>query len=205
MIESIQVDPKIRLRNPKHLINAPVVIRVHDISEEAVTPFAEQVSAAHDTGQPIIPIVIDSLGGDLYAMWAMIDILEGSSLPVATIIEGKAMSAAAALFVCGTDGYRFVGPHSSLMIHDVSSEEVGGKPHEMKVNAEETERLNRNMYEYMEGKIGKRKGYLWKLAQKQARADWYLTPEEAVRHHIANHIKIPTLRTKITVETTLDF
>jgi ATP-dependent protease ClpP protease subunit len=204
MIETVTIDPRIKVRAAKDLIWQPRAIHVTEIEEAQVKPFADYVSEAVEAGMPVLPVVIDTLGGDLYALFAMADILDSVHIPVATIIAGKAMSAGAALFCCGTNGHRYIGPHASLMIHDVSSEEVSGKPHEMKVGAEETERLNTLMYEFMERKIGKRRGYLLKLAQKRGHADWYLSPEEAVKLGLANHIKIPTVTTKVTVETVIE-
>ena len=204
MIEIVTIDPRIKVRAAKDLLWQPRVHRVNEMNEGSAKALADYVSEAHDAQLPVIPIMIDTLGGDLYALFAMADTLASAKVPIATIITGKGMSAGAALFCCGTNGYRYIGPHASLMIHDVSSEEVSGKPHEMRADAEETDRLNSLMYEFMERKIGKRRGYLVKLAQKRGHADWYVTPEEAVRLGIANHIKTPTLTTTITVETTLE-
>jgi ATP-dependent Clp protease, protease subunit len=203
MIEIVTIDPRIKVRAAKDLIWQPRVHRVTELSEASVKPLADYVSEAHDARLPVIPIVIDTLGGDPYALFAMADILASCQVPIATIILGKGMSAGAALFCCGTSGWRYIAPHALLMIHDVTSEEVSGKPHEMKADAEETDRLNKLMYEFMERKIGKRQGYLLKHAQKRGHADWYITPEEAVKHGIANHIKVPTFTTNVTVETTL--
>ena len=205
MIESFLIDTKIRVRDPKDLLVLPRVIRITTIDEEGASRLTKEVSLAHQAEQSILPVVIDSEGGEIYSLWTMVDTLESSEIPIATIVTGKAMSAAVALFCCGAPGYRFIGPHATLMIHDVSSEEVGGKSQEMKANAEETDRLNKQLYEFMEQRIGKRKGHLWRLAQKNARADLYLTPEEAVKHGIADHIKVPTFKTTVTVEVKLEF
>lgn len=203
MIASTFIDPLVKVRDASQLLVMPRVIRVTAFDEDAARKFANEVSAAHQTGQPILPVVIDSYGGDPYALWSMVDVLLTAEIPVATIIEGKAMSCGAVLFTCGEKGYRFIAPNATLMIHDVSSEDVGGKAEEVKVDALETDRLNKKMYAFMEARIGKPKGYLWKLAQERSRTDWYLSPRDAVKHGLANKIGIPTFKTEVKVEVTL--
>lgn len=210
MLQFIDMDPRILIRevedaHPARLINVPRIIRVTDFDEEAVEAFSYHVSAAHRTGQPCIPIVIDSPGGEVYSLWAMVDILDKASLPIVTIIEGKAMSCGAALFTCGAEGMRFIGPNATLMIHDVATFSGGGKSEDIKADAKETERLNKKLYNFMEARTGRRKGSLWKMVQDRGRADWYLTPQEAVKFGLANHIKVPAFRTTVTVETTLEY
>src|SRR5580698_9660787 len=99
MIETIVIDPRIKVRVGRDLLNAETrVIHVADIDDAMVKPFTDAVSEAHASGQPILPIVINSGGGDLYALFAIADVLESSKIPIATIVTGKAMSAGAALF-----------------------------------------------------------------------------------------------------------
>lgn len=203
MISSVSIDPLIKVRSVQNLLVAPRTIRVTAFDEEAAEIFAKEMSLAHQTGQPIIPIVIDSYGGDLYSLWAMVEVIQAASVPIATIVEGKAMSCGALLFTCGTQGHRYIGPHSTLMLHDVASWEVGGKAEDIKVDSAEIDRLNRKVYSFIESNISKPKGYFWKMAQQRSRTDWYLTPREAVRLGFANKIGIPRLRTQVKVTITL--
>ena len=80
------------------LNRSPVIIRVNKFDEKSAQEFSEKMSDAHNTGQPVIPIVIDSYGGQVYSLMAMISEIEHAELPVATIVEGKAMSCGAILF-----------------------------------------------------------------------------------------------------------
>ena len=43
------------------LRSSPVVIRVNKFDEDSAKEFAQQMSLAQSTGQPVIPIIIDSL------------------------------------------------------------------------------------------------------------------------------------------------
>lgn len=200
MIESVEIDPRIRVRDASKLLLGPQVIRVRSFDEEGVHHFAHEMNLAHQTGQSFIPLIIDSFGGDVYAFFSMLDILNTAKVPVATIVEGKAMSCGAALFTCGTEGFRFMGPNATLMLHDVSWDEASGKSEEIRVGAKETDRLNKKMWRIMEKNIRQPAGYLWTLVQERGRTDWYMNAKEAQRHNIANHIRIPALRTAVRVE-----
>ena len=103
--------------------------------------FLSLINKAQNSGQPVIPVIIDSYGGQVYSLMSMISDIKHSKIPVATIVQGKAMSCGAILFSFGTEGYRYMDPDATLMIHDVSSMEIG-KVEEIKASAEETERLN---------------------------------------------------------------
>ena len=113
----------------------PVVIRVNKFDEKAAQDFSKDVARAQNTGQPVLPIIIDSYGGQVYSLMSMISDIQHSRLPVATIVQGKAMSCGAILFSFGVDGMRYMDPDATVMIHDVSSM-AWGKVEEVKVSAQ---------------------------------------------------------------------
>ena len=120
------------------LKKSPIIIRVNKFDEEAAKKFDHEIAIAHNTGQKVIPVVIDSYGGQVYSLMSMIGSISGSELPVATIVEGKAMSCGAILFSFGEQGLRFMDPNATLMIHDVSSGMLG-KVEELKADVQEAE------------------------------------------------------------------
>ena len=99
----------------------PVIIRVNKFDEESAKEFTDLMSRAQNTGQSVIPLVIDSYGGQVYSLMAMISAIKASRVPVATIIEGKAMSCGAILFSFGAEGKRYMDPDATLMIQDRKS------------------------------------------------------------------------------------
>ena len=119
----------------------PVIIRVNKFNEESAKKFSDEIGQAHNTGQKVIPVVIDSYGGQVYSLMSMIGAIKHSEIPVATIVEGKAMSCGAVLFTFGEEGMRFMDPNATVMIHDVSSMDWG-KVEELKAGAKEADRLN---------------------------------------------------------------
>jgi len=180
----------------------PVIIRVNKFDEKAAKEFQEQMSLAHNTGQKVIPVIIDSYGGQVYSLMAMVSAIQHAELPVATIVEGKAMSCGAILFSFGEQGLRFMDPDATLMIHDVSSMEHG-KVEEIKASAEETERLNQKVYTMMARNCGKKDDYFLKLVHKKSHADWFLDANETKKHGLANQLRIPKINIQVSVD--IDF
>ena len=177
----------------------PIIIRVNKFEEDASEEFAVSMSKAQSTGQSVVPVIIDSYGGQVYALMSMISAIKASKIPVATIVESKAMSCGALLFSFGTQGYRFMAPDATLMIHDVSLGSFG-KIEEIKADAKEGERLNQKAYRMMAANCGKEPSYFLDLIHTKGHADWFLEADEALQHGIANHIRVPEMRLTVEVQ-----
>ena len=180
----------------------PVIIRVNKFDEESAKKFSQEVAQAHNTGQKIIPVVIDSYGGQGYSLMSMISAIKNAELPIATIVEGKAMSCGAILFSFGEQGYRFMDPDATVMIHDVSSMDMG-KVEELKAGAAEADRLNNIVYTMMAQNCGKKDDYFMKIVDKKKHADWFLDANETKKHGLANHLRIPKINIQVSVN--IDF
>ena len=183
------------LKEPKLIDDLPVVVRVRKFDELAARDFTSAMMKAQNTGQPVVPVIIDSYGGQVYSLMSMVSDIKHSKIPVATIVQGKAMSCGAILFSFGTEGYRYMDSDATLMIHDVSSM-THGKVEEIKASADETSRLNKKVYQMMAKNCGKRKNYFIDLIHEKGHADWFLELDEAQKHNLANHGHIPSLKIK---------
>lgn len=182
----------------------PVVIYVQSFDEKGMDSFQKSMNDAHKTGQPVIPIVVDSFGGSAYGCLGMVSAIQNARLPVATICASKAMSAGAILFSFGTDGYRFMDPNAVMMIHDVASF-TGGKVEDMKVSVNNLDKLNQSIYKRMALHLGLTENYILDIIKKQQNhTDWYLTAKEAKKHKIANHLKIPSFEVNCDVQITFN-
>lgn len=177
----------------------PIIVRVNKFDEDSASKFANEIAAAHNTGQNVIPIVIDSYGGQVYSLMSMISAIKSSELPIATIVEGKAMSCGAVLFSHGDEGRRFMDPNATIMIHDVSSMDFG-KVEELKAGAKEADRLNKIIYTMMAQNCGHEDEYFMEIVDKKKHADWFLDIEEAKKHNLANHARVPTLHIDVSVK-----
>ena len=195
------MDNKVKEMELRH---NPVIIRVNKFDEDSAKEFANKIAMAHNTGQKVIPIIIDSYGGQVYSLMSMISAINASEIPVATIVEGKAMSCGVILFSCGTPGYRFITPEATLMIHDVSSG-AHGKNEEIQASAKETARLNTKIYEILADNCKKSRGYFIKEVRKRGQADWFVTPGKAKKLGLADHIGMPKLQIDINVSIDLSY
>ena len=177
----------------------PVIITVNKFNEEAVSKFRGQMSAAVNSGQKVVPIVIDSYGGQVYSLMAMVSIIKACPIPVATIIQGKAMSCGIALATFGTEGMRYMDPDATAMIHEVSSGAIG-KNEEIQASAEETNRLNEKSLTMMSRNCGHADDYFSKIIHEKGHADWFLDAKEVLKHNIVSHLRIPHLQVKVSVD-----
>jgi len=203
MIDYLEIDPRIKIRSPGDLLRCDRIIHVNKFNEASVKQFKDEFMDAHETGQEIIPIIIDSFGGSVYAVLAMADLIKTSNKTVATIVMGKAMSCGAVLLTCGDEGFRYASPTSTVMIHDVSSMSWG-KVEEMKADVGESVRLNKLIFGLMEKNCGLEKNTLLDQLRKEYNsADWFLTPTQARKNNLVNHIKVPKLITKVSITTEL--
>jgi len=188
---------KIELHTP------PIIVRVNKFNEDAAEEFTRDMNKARNSGQPVIPVVIDSYGGQVYSLLSMVSEIKDCEVPVATIVESKAMSCGAVLFTFGTEGYRFMAPDATVMIHDVSSGGKG-KVEEVKADAAEADRLDQKIYRMMSQNCGKKDDYFKKIVHKKGHADWFLDSDECKKHNICNHVRVPTLTIRVTSDVSLE-
>jgi ATP-dependent Clp protease protease subunit len=168
-------------------------IHVSDFTEDSGHRFLEDYTKCLNSGQDLVPIVIDSYGGQVDALTLMIDLIKSSPIPCATICLGKAMSAGAILLSCGTPDLRFASPNSRIMVHNMSSLAFG-KVHDIKVDTVEIERLQEQLFGIVDKNCKKKKNYFLNLLRKNNNSDLYLSPQEALKHGLIDHIKVPYFR-----------
>lgn len=180
----------------------PIIIRVNKFTEDSAKKFQQEIAQAHNTGQKVIPVVIDSYGGQVYSLMTMISAIKHAELPVATIVEGKAMSCGAVLLSFGEEGMRFGDPDATVMIHDVSSGGYG-KIEELKADVKEAERLDDKIFTMMARNCGKKDDYFKKKVFTKKHADWFMDASEAKKHGLINHLRVPKFDIKVTVD--IDF
>jgi ATP-dependent Clp protease protease subunit len=199
MIWTSKISPLLKeaeLRKP------PVIVRVNKFTEDSAKRFHTEMAQAHNSGQKVIPIVIDSYGGQVYSLMSMISAIQAADLPVATIVEGKAMSCGAVLLTFGEEGMRFANPNATVMIHDVSSG-GWGKIEELKADVKEAERLDEKIFTMMARNCGKKDDYFKKKVFTKKHADWFMDAQEAKKHGLVNHLRVPKLHIKVEVD--IDF
>lgn len=77
-----------------------------------------------------LTLVINSPGGEVNSAFAIIDAMEGSSIPVHTMGLGMIGSCGFLTFIAGTKGHRVLTPNTSILSHEWSWGSRG-KAHEL--------------------------------------------------------------------------
>lgn len=167
-------------------------IMVNFFNENSVKIFKKEFDELNSSPLPIIPVFIDSYGGEIYSLFAMMDIISTALKPVATIALGKAMSCGSVLLACGTPNFRFVGPFSTVMIHEAATISFG-KIEELKADVFEADRLNTMLINILNERCNKPKNYFQKIISDGKHTNIYFEPEETLTHGIADHVGVPVI------------
>ncbi len=142
-----------------------------------------------------ITLYINSPGGSVVSMWAMIDTMNLISCDVSTVCVGLAASAASAMLVSGAAGKRYMLPHARVMIHQPSGG-ARGQATDIKIVAEEILKTREEMYHYMVDKTGQK---YEKIAADMER-DFYMDAKESLAYGVIDKI-IGLDETKSTAKT----
>lgn len=102
-----------------------------DVSQESSKALIEFILKANFVFTPdvTLTVLINSYGGDVYAGFSAIDVMEISRLPIQTVGIGAICSMASLIFTAGTPGKRIMSKNSYIMTHQYQ-EEFGGGYHD---------------------------------------------------------------------------
>lgn len=205
---NFDVDPRIilDLRDKETIKDIPAyVIFSGEVTEESAQKFIENLHEAEEKAlrinQEFIPITINSVGGNVTDMFGMVDAIKSCSVKISTIAQGKIMSAGVVLFSCGVEGYRYIQPNCSVMIHSMWVWNTG-KIEEIKSRQNYQEDLNLKIFKLLDENCGKPVGYFQNLLKENNFGDFYFLAPEAVKYNLANKIGYPKLNLKVGLEIT---
>lgn len=196
MLIKINTGKSLIASKDKLLKGEPVVHRVKKFDEDSAKEIYESLNKAIALNQPFFPVVIDSYGGQVYALLAIIEAIRSSPVPVATLIQGKAMSCGAMLAGLGTKGMRYMSPYAHILIHHVSSFTYGIAP-VIKEDAKHTSSLDKQIFELLDEHCGHQPGFFLDKLKPREGADWYVSPQEALDLGIIDKIGLPTFEVNI--------
>lgn len=179
----------------------PVIIELTEtLDSDVALEVIKKIHEAQDLKQPFVPLFIHSPGGDVYALFMIINAIKNAKVPIYTIVTGLAASAAACLFTCGQR--RFMGPYARLMIHDVSinfgDESVTSS--DARVEAKEMRKMNRTIFEIMSLNCGHDKDYLKHMVENKRNRDIYFNAEEALELNLCTDLGVPRLCVNISFD-----
>lgn len=133
-----------------------------------------------------LTLIITSYGGDLFAAFALIDMMRGSALPIHTIGLGVVASAGLMTFIAGKKGHRIITPNTSILSHQWSAGNFG-KEHELVATQRQHELTTRRVIAHYKKCTGlSEKIIREKLLPPQ---DIWLDSDEALKYKIADSVR----------------
>ena len=120
-----------------HFINAIELLNARD---------DKQYKKVRNFKRKPIKIFIESYGGDVYAMWAIIGAIQNSKATIYTYCRGACMSAGLKIYLAGKK--RFASEQSTFMFHSIS-QWTGGKMEDLRVNQTQLEVLQKRINDYV--------------------------------------------------------
>jgi ATP-dependent Clp protease protease subunit len=130
-----------------------------------------------------ITLILDSYGGEIDSMFAIVDMMEIIMPPVRTICLGKAMSAAAIIFLYGQKGRRFMTKHSRLMLHQASSFS-SGTVSDIVIDTEEIKFLQEQMIHELVKRCSLKEKDIRNIIDRNT----YIRPETAMKNGMCDGI-----------------
>lgn len=133
-----------------------------------------------------LTMIITSQGGDLFAAFALIDVMRGSKIPIHTIGLGIIASAGLLTFIAGEPGERMITPNTSILSHQWSWGSFG-KEHELLASNKQFDLITKRIITHyrkctkLDDKIIREK-----LLPPQ---DVWLSGEEAKKYNLVDKIK----------------
>lgn len=134
------------------------------------------------TREPI-KIYINSYGGSVYDMWALIDIMLNSKTPIHTYCTGYAMSAAFKIFLAGHK--RFATKHATFMYHQMSCNRHG-KYQDLVEDREQMDYLQKSIEEYVVERTNLTQADIDDIRDRKK--DFYIHSKDAIKFGIVDEI-----------------
>lgn len=159
---------------------------------EVTTESVQELSAwlltenLSDNPPELLTLLINSPGGELSSAFALIELMQGSRIPVRTVGLGEICSAGLIIFMSGHKGHRLLTPTCSIMSHHFSAG-VAGNYHELlNANKEWGFVHKRIVNQYMKCTGLSEEAVREKLIPSH---DVFLSPEEALELGLADEIR----------------
>lgn len=141
----------------------------------------EKESTYKDYKRKPIRLFINSFGGSVYDGLSLVDIIKQSKTPVHTISIGSSMSMGLWIYLAGHK--RFIGEHSTLMFHDISTW-VWDKSEGIKQELNEMLRLQKIICDEITNTSLVKQETLNDYINRKA--EWYIPANEAIKLKLAD-------------------
>ena len=151
-----------------------------EITQEIVGEIAEKLFfLENQPSKAAIHVFINTCGGDLYSSIAIYDLLKSSTRTIKTIATGAVCSGGILVLGATKLKRRFITRNATLMIHNMSEEFPAMDQTAIKVNVNESERINNVYINILNGILG---CDVTPLLKK--RVDCYYSAKDAIEYSI---------------------
>ena len=168
-------------------------IWVHSFGEADAQRFTDAVlDVAESDPHQMISVYIDSYGGLIDGLTAMISVMNSVPNKFVTVCTGKAMSAGAVLLSHGD--IRCMGPEARVMLHEASGG-ASGNVNDVHADSQELQRINDQLLAILARNCGKTVKQLQKLFSGQR--EIYLNPGQAKKFGLIDVVGIPLIQKQV--------
>ncbi|QTI71072.1 ClpP family protease [Gordonia polyisoprenivorans] len=179
-----KTSPPLRKRTAESLLNQRILMLDSALDDEIGSALCAQLVmlSAQD---PVadIGLWINSPGGSVPAMLAIMDTMRIVPNDVVTVNLGMAYSAGQFLLCCGTRGKRYILPHAKVLLHQGSAG-IGGYAPDIELQADDL----RHVRDTVLGVIAERTGQTRERVFADSLRDHVFTAEEALAYGFVDHI-----------------
>ena len=158
-----------------------------ELSEANISKCIKWILSANLSKKPkkTLKLYVNTVGGDLYETFALIDVMKSSYHHISTIGIGAVMSAGFLILASGNHGERYVGKNTGIMNHQ-HSDTMESKMHDMKAQMKENTNCEQRCMQILRDATG----YSLSDVRKKFNnpSDQYFTAKQLIDLKIADHI-----------------
>lgn len=172
----------------KLLQEAGMYVFMDEVTDETIKPIIEWILVENHVvkkKKKELLLMICSEGGSVEDAFALIDVMNASSIPVKTIGLGCIASSGLLIFLAGAKGRRILTPNTSILSHQYSNYHEG-KHHELFAMQKEHTLIQRRMLEHYKRATKLDEETI--LDRLLPASDIYLSAEEALELGICDYI-----------------
>ena len=179
------------LDNPSHsqlLQDNGMYVFMAEVTDETIKPIIEWILVENHVvkkKKKELLLMICSEGGSVEDAFALIDVMNASSIPIKTVGLGCIASSGLMIFLAGHQGRRILTPNTSILSHQYSNYHEG-KHHELFAIAKEHNLIQQRMLEHYKQATGLDSKII--LEKLLPASDIYLSAEEALELNICDYI-----------------
>jgi ATP-dependent Clp protease protease subunit len=160
------------------------VFLMGEVTEETAHSIIAQLSYLDGVSNEPITLMINSPGGSVIDGLAIYDMMQYINSPVYTLCIGEACSMASLILTGGEKGFRKALPNSTVMVHQISQDDIGGKLTDIKIQTAELHRIEMVCNEIM----ALHTDHPIKKILRDSKEDFYMSAQQAVTYGLIDAV-----------------